>query len=503
MSHVPDHALHARFLRGLALCPASNAVRTGDQTLRYDAAYELALHWAGGLAAAADGPLTVGILADKGVGAYIGVLGALFAGATVVPLNPELPPARLAMMLHTAGANAVLADQHGAAVLARSGVDLPVVGTDTDPSAGRRKALDAPRWGRPSDVAYILFTSGSTGRPKGVPITHANLHYHFGLMDRRFDFHAGDVFSQVLELNFDCAIFELFSAWAAGGTVCHVPAFAYLDMASFLRDRGVTVWFSTPSAIRLIRRTGSLGPGALPTLRWSCFAGEALTCSDAADWAAAADRSVIENLYGPTELTLTITAHRWSPDTSPRLAVNGVVPIGPVYPGHRYMLLGPDGSAVTDEGELCVTGPQMTPGYLTPSDNEGRFIVRETAKWYRTGDRVRLLPDGQLAYLGRNDSQVQLGGMRVELAEVDHAVRACRGVTDAVTVTRPTTEDDLELVTFYTGVPSSPVDLARQLRENLPTAMIPRLFRLVDEFPLNANRKIDRFQLADSAAARE
>jgi acyl-coenzyme A synthetase/AMP-(fatty) acid ligase len=179
--------------------------------------------------------------------------------------------------------------------------------------------------------------------------------------------------------------------------------------------------------------------------------------------------------------------------------VNGIVPIGAVYPGHDHLLLAPDGTHSTTEGELCVTGPQMASGYLDPADDEGRYLQFDGRSWYRTGDRVRVLPNGELAYLGRADSQVQIQGMRVELAEIDHAMRACEGVTDAVTVTRPV-EDGLQLVVFYTGVSASPVELTRRLRKILPDAMVPKVFRHVPEFPLNSNRKIDKVRLAGVAA---
>jgi acyl-coenzyme A synthetase/AMP-(fatty) acid ligase len=270
-------------------------------------------------------------------------------------------------------------------------------------------------------------------------------------------------------------------------------------MPGFVAERRMTVWFSTPSAISLIRRMGGLAPGALPSLRWSFFAGEALRASDVEDWRAAASSSVVENLYGPTELTVTITGHRWDPATSPALCVNGLVPIGAVHPGHDHLLVTPDGEIDDTEGELCVTGPQLTTGYLDPADDTGRFLERDGRRWYRTGDRIRVRPGGELVYLGRLDSQVQVMGWRVELAEVEHAVRGCPSVEDAVAVPR-TADAGTELVVFYTGQRTAPTELARQLRRVLPAGMLPRQYRHVDELPLNSNRKVDRGALARSLA---
>jgi len=514
-----ETALHARFLRGLALSPRRCAVQVGADAdaYSYEQVHELALRWAGALLAGlAERPRAVGVLAGKGIESYAGLLAVLYTGATAVPLHPDFPAVRTKRMLEAAGVAALIVDGPGLAVaaeLAAAGLDLPMLAPALGggiPLGGGAPlasciplnggaALDEPGSVRPSDVAYVLFTSGSTGRPKAVPITHGNTKHYFGLADRRYDFNPDDVFSQTFDLNFDCAMFDLFCAWGAGARVQAVPAPAYRELPVFLAERRVSVWFSTPSSISLVRRMGGLAAGALPSLRWSLFAGEALQATDAADWQSAAPASAVENIYGPTELTVTVSAHRWLPSTSPGLCVNGLVPIGTVHDGHDHVLLTADGEPSDTEGELCITGPQLTPGYLDPRDGPGRFLERDGRTWYRTGDRVRRLGNGELVYLGRLDAQVQVQGLRVELAEVEHALRGCDGVADAVAVTR-SGESGTELVVFYTGVPARPADLARRLRLVLPPGMVPRQYRHLVEFPLNANRKVDRSRLARAAA---
>jgi amino acid adenylation domain-containing protein len=510
-----EPALPARFLRGLALNPHGPAIRFGGTTVSYEQAHELARRWAGSLLAGLpERPRRVAVLGDKGLSSYVGILAALYTGAAVVPLHPGFPPAHLRRMLEASAATAVIADAHGVDVLTRTGLDLPVLvpedaALSTLPVRPER-ALDAPAAVRPDDLAYLLFTSGSTGRAKGVPITHASNQHYFELMDRRYDFRTDDVFSQTVELNFDCAMFDLFCAWGAGACVQAIPAPAMRDLPGFAAEAGLTVWFSVPSAISLVRRTGGLAPGSLPGLRWSLFAGEALHCADADDWQAAAPNSTVENLYGPTELTITITGHRWSPESA-QMAVNGIVPIGTVHEGHEYLLL--DGMTPQNprdharlhgqqeprEGELCIRGPQLTSGYLDPADDAGRFVQHGGQRWYRTGDRVRELPGGELIYLGRLDSQVQVHGLRVELAEIDQAVRACAGVTNAVTVARPASDGGAELVVYYTGEPISAAELARELRQVLVPGSVPRQYRQVADLPLNSNGKIDRAALTRRA----
>ncbi|GGQ66689.1 AMP-binding protein [Streptomyces pilosus] len=507
MSEEYGGALHARFLSGLALAPERVAARGPGWELTYRQLHERALTWAGALLRAADGdgrggPGAVAVLADKGPDAYTGVLAGLCAGMTVVPMSTGFPASRIRQMLDAAEVSAVVADAAGRALLAEAvepGGRTPPVLTAGDGTlrAGAAHALTAPRPVRPEDTAYILFTSGSTGRPKGVRVTHGATDHYFQVLGTRYPFTPDDVFSQTFDLNFDCSLFDLFCAWGAGAAIQQIPAAAYRDLPAFAASAGLTVWFSTPSAVALARRTGGLGEGALSGLRWSFFAGEALTCRDAGDWHRAAPHSHVENLYGPTELTVTVTGHRWSPQDRD---AGGLVPIGTVHKGHDWLLLGEDGEPTPDEGELVVTGPQMTPGYLDPADEEGRFLEHDGRRWYRTGDRVRRIRGEVLAYVDRLDAQVQVQGWRVEPAEIDQRLREVTGVQDAVTVAVPAPDGQNVLVAFYTGERLSPSLLVRGLRDHLPERMIPRRFQHVPEFPLNPNRKTDRKALRATAA---
>ncbi|NJP66743.1 AMP-binding protein [Streptomyces spiramenti] len=521
--------LPALFLRGLAHGADREALRVGGAGVSYGQLHRQALEWAGALRRAAPGR-PVGVLATGGVTAYAGVLAALYSGSAVVPVHPSFPPDHVRRMLGAASVGTVIADAAGTAALAalarpsERAADRPAVlapdpqGTpppgwprlESDPE----RAAVGPHPLTEEDTAYLLFTSGSTGTPKGVRISHANAAAYFRVLDGRYDFRPDDTFSQTFDLNFDCAMFDLFCAWGSGARVVHVPAGAYPNLPRFLAAENVTVWFSAPSTIGLVRRTCGLAPGSLPTLRWSFFAGEALRNQDAADWQRAADNSAVENLYGPTELTVTIAAHRFDAGADPGNGGNGGVPIGTVHPGHRQLLLRDDGTTVIPgeegasgegsdpgedaEGELCVSGPQLTPGYLDPTHGEGRFLEVDGARYYRTGDRVRRAAGGELLYLGRRDNQVQIQGRRVELAEIDHALSGCSTVAEAVTLAVHG-DAGTDLVVFYTGTPVPPGALARELREALPPGVLPKHYQHLDRLPLNSNRKVDRKVLSETA----
>jgi non-ribosomal peptide synthetase component F len=262
----------------------------------------------------------------------------------------------------------------------------------------------------------------------------------------------------------------------------------------FINAHRITHWFSVPSLVSFAARSDTLAPGAMPTLRWSLFAGEPLTLTQAEAWQAAAPASRLVNLYGPTELTITCTEYRLphEPRDWPRPA-NGTVPIGTCYPSLEFLVL--------DDGELCIRGPQRFPGYLEPADNAGRFVALDEGAplsdlhWYRTGDRVTE-QDGSLVHLGRIDYQVKLRGHRIEPGEIEGRLREQAGVRDAVAVAVDGPDGEKRLEAAVTGTDCDTERLLSALAASLPRYMIPRRIAVLDELPLNRNGKIDRPVLA-------
>lgn len=480
-----DGHLHGWFLRGMRRDQNAVALRVGNQRFTYRQLHERALALAGDLLASTGSrPRRVGLLAARTFQAYAGILAAGYVGAAVVPLNPDFPPERTRRMIAAAELDVLLVDTGGLDLLAELVDELGTAPVVCEPTA---TPLTHPHTPRPQDIAYILFTSGSTGRPKGVPVRHGNVDAYLRFVHDRYRFTAADVFSQTFDLTFDLAMFDMFTAWGSGGTLVGMPPQAFVSVPDFVAQHGITVWFSSPSVISLLRRGRSLTPDSLPSLRYSLFCGEPLLRRDAAEWQSAAGNSTVENLYGPTELTISCSVHRWEPDTSPDRCVNDIVSIGTMHPGLDHVLIDRDGRPHAETGELCVTGTQMFPGYLDPADDEGRFLDHDGRRWYRTGDLVCRQSDGQLGYLGRRDHQVKINGVRVELAEVEWGLRRCAGVVDAVAVAV-----DGELMAFCLGAPRPSAELIAELATFFPRCLIPLHYEYLDEFPLNANRKTDR-----------
>jgi acyl-coenzyme A synthetase/AMP-(fatty) acid ligase len=226
----------------------------------------------------------------------------------------------------------------------------------------------------------------------------------------------------------------------------------------------------------------------------SQFAGEALSAALANEWGTAAPSSTVENLYGPTEATITITAYEWTPDEQQ----DGFVPMGPVYPGHRAVLVDHEGNEMPPDqpGELCIAGPQVAPGYFR--DPERTAAVFKTLPgqgdtiWYCTGDLVE--PDEKRGFLyrGRIDDQVQIMGFRVELQEVDGALRAALDSPLAIAVSHPPGPAAQGVYAFAVEGDVDEVTALERCRERLPHYMVPRRIFFRPNLPMNSNGKIDR-----------
>ncbi|PZG02534.1 amino acid adenylation domain-containing protein [Micromonospora deserti] len=461
-------------------------------------------------------PRVVGLCASRSLAAYAGYLAALRLSATVVPLAPDLPVERARRICAAAAVDLLITDDSGQRV-ADDGPGpldvLPLSGAPHHPWwAEPDRPWSEPYSGNPDDIAYILFTSGSTGSPKGVPIRHRNLTGYLAHCVTSYEVGPGSRLSQTFELTFDPSVFDMFVAWLSGALLVAAAPGDTMAPVRYVNDNGITHWFSVPSVISLARRLRSLKPHSMPTLRYSLFAGEQLTLGQARAWAEAAPHSILENLYGPTELTVTCTRYQLPADPArwPRTS-NDTVPIGRVHAHLQGMLRRADG-APADDGELCVRGSQRFDGYLDAAQDDDRFVTYDgerarpftgrpgPADWYRTGDRVRW-EDGALVHLGRLDDQVKIHGYRIELGEIESVLRRHPGVVDVVVLALPTGSGPAELHAIYTCEDVDSASLARVVADHLPPYMAPSRYHRVECLPVNSNGKVDRKRLAADLGA--
>jgi len=483
---------------------------------------KVARRWAGAIVDAAKGkPERVGLYAYRSEVAYAGTLSALFAGATFVPLNPTFPAEKTAAMVSQADLDAIIVDStclpqlksildgfSGCCILTpdSTGFSDPRFWVFDSVALQRARPLaDLPPL-TPEDTAYLLFTSGSTGTPKGVPVTHGNAIFFMEVMSERYAIRPDDRLSQTFDQTFDLSVFDLFMAWSNGASVYAMSPVDLLSTTRFINKNELTVWFSVPSVPAQMCRRNTLKPGSLPSLRWSLFCGEPLPQRSAEAWQAAAPNSIVENLYGPTELTIACFVHRWNPTESPALCRNGIVPIGRPYNGLTAALVddGLNPVAPGEPGELCVSGPQTTPGYWrAPELTAQRYVQlpvsrHETRRFYRTGDLVASLTSGEYVFLGRADQQIKVLGHRVELGEIEAALREEPSVEHAVAFGWPPSAPAAEhIIAVVSGNEVDTSALLERARVALPPYIVPREIHVLTEMPLNSNGKVDRKALKE------
>jgi amino acid adenylation domain-containing protein len=474
----------------------------------------------------------VGVLASRSLTAYGGTLAVLAAGATFVALNPAYPAQRNASILRRAGIRTLVVGDEGLAQLEElrtiSGDTLHLIAPESllqglPPAAGRTAGLlrDARHMGTPApwlpprraaddELAYLVFTSGSTGEPKGVVITHGNLSAYLRNFRRLAPAHAEDRIATTYELSFDVALHDMLNAWWSGATLVVMPERAMLAPARFILDERISVWFSVASFAMLLQKQGLLRPGLFPGLRLSLLCGEALPMATALAWAAAAPNSELYNVWGPTETTMELSFYRWEPGLSESHCKRGLVPIGVPFADHRHLLLDEQGRAVhgAGEGELLVQGPQVGPGYWQDeARTEASFVSLpgQAGRWYRSGDRMERDALGNYHFISRIDFMVKVRGHRIELGDVEHALRQAAGIDLVAVVPQPALDGMAQGLVGFVCSAEEPVATAGRIRDQLrlllPKALLPDEIRVLPELPMNANRKIDRGALAASLGA--
>ncbi len=529
---MTSQVIHARLQAAAVAAPARPAIVDGERSISYgeldDRSDELARLLVGLGVQPGD---RVGLHLEKSIEALTGIYAILKAGAAYVPLDSDAPPMRLGYIarncelrcLLSAGDKAVewgplcdagapletivVLDEVLAEAASRDRAAAPAgVRVVSEPAAVESPAGSAPRAeAGADDVAYILYTSGSTGEPKGVTLTHRNALAFVDWAVERFAVGPQDRLSSHAPLHFDLSIFDLYAAVTAGATLVLVPAQASVfpsQLARFIAESQISVWYSVPSILTMLALRGGLAETSLPHLRTVLFAGEVFPTKHLRRLMGLLPGAAFVNLYGPTETN--VCTYYEVP--SPAEDRDDAIPIGRAIDGV-------DAFAVTDEGalaepgevgELHVGGPTVMRGYWGDGERSERALVPDPrggeGAVYRTGDLVVEDPAGDFLFLGRRDSQVKSRGYRIELGEIERALEAHEAVVECAVVAIP---DDLvtNRIKAFVAVrePVEGSELARFCAQRVPRYMVPESFALQDALPKTSTGKIDRRRLAGAA----
>lgn len=446
------------------------------------------------------------------------LLAVLEAGGVHVPLDPTLPAARQEAILRDLASPFLVTERALLTVAPPVPAARIVVLEDQEDAPGEEAVGDAGSVnvkttgetrdlrvsGEPSAAAYIVFTSGSTGTPNGVTITHAALAHHCEDWAARCGLAPGERVGQSCAPTFDVYYEELLPSLAAGATVV-LRGPALMDAAALgahVRRHRISVLNLSAGYWQTVARVWAESPGLAPVglLRLMIVGSDRVTVEGVADWRRSPlARVPLMNAYGPTEATITATAHEVADDEERDEWRR--VPIGRPLKGRPAYILDRDGGIVPPgvAGELRIGGPALARGLLgRPGLTAARFLPdpfgEPGGRLYRTGDRARYRTDGAIDFLGRIDHQIKIRGFRVELGEVE-AVLGSHPAIEAVVVAADSSGAATRLVAWYVaraGTMPTAGGLLAHAKERLPRYMVPAAFVRLDALPMTATGKVDR-----------
>ncbi|MGW2181346.1 amino acid adenylation domain-containing protein [Streptomyces sp. NPDC001732] len=510
--------VHSHVERHAARHPSRTAIDDGRGSIGYAGLADRARRTAARLSARGVSPgRIVAVGGRRGIDVVTAFLALELLGAVYLPVDADWPAARVESLLADSGAVLALitggpADT-GELVKGARAAGVPVTAPEPADVPYNRTAPVAP-----DEIRYVLYTSGSTGRPKAAVVEHRGMLNHLWAKVDDLGLTADDRLAQTAPLGFDISVWQMLAPLLVGGRVQIFDDERARDGALLLeelRGRGTTVLETVPTLIRFLldaQEGAGTGPGAL---RWMIATGEELPPALARRWHATLPGVRLLNAYGPTECSDDVTHAVLGP---PADDVRHL-PIGsPVGNAELHVLREEDGRwqacAHGEAGELFVGGIVVGRGYLGDPVRTAQAFFADPfgdgdGRLYRTGDAVRVLPDGQLEYLGRVDRQVKLGGVRMELAEIE-AVLGTHPAIAACAVTVHTPDDAGALVareSAHTPAAAQPPRLVAyvthrgeevpqetlraHLAERLPAPMVPRTFVVLPRIPLTRNGKTD------------
>jgi amino acid adenylation domain-containing protein len=454
----------------------------------------------------------VGICMRKSVDAIAAIFGIMKAGAAYVPTDPTAPASRNAYIFHNCAVKVIIVESHLAARLVeefkRVGfapgmivIDGVGVGVPLTKALDRLDAIGPAHCfpsavPDPSRLAYILYTSGSTGRPKGVILSHSNASCFIDWCSDVFQPNEHDRFSSHAPFHFDLSILDIYVSLKHGATLVLVEEQLGKDparLAPWIAQKKLTVWYSAPSILSLLAQFGKLEQHDYSSLRLVLFAGEVFPTKYLKLLKSLWSHPRYFNLYGPTE-TNVCTFYE-----VPRVISESQtepVPIGKVCPYCDPLVVDESGIEVArgTEGELCIAGSSVLAGYWNLPENTAKsFLPGRDRRWYRTGDIVVELPDGNYKFLGRRDRMIKKRGYRIELGEIEVALYRHPIIKEAAVLAFPDT-DGIPIKAFTStrdGSRLSIIELKKFCSENLPLYMVPDLFCSLESLPKTSTDKID------------
>ena len=491
-----DVLLHTLLDKQVGIQPEKEAVVTPDTRISYGELSSRAKAIARILKTHGALPNTlVAIVMEKGWEQVVAAYGVLYSGAAYLPVDASLPRQRRDKILKDGEVRLVLT-QSWLADSINWPDGLTVFSVDKTGPADESETLVPVQTS--SDLAYVIYTSGSTGDPKGVMIDHKGAVNTILDINKRFHIGREDKIFALVEMSFDLSVYDVFGVLAAGGTVI-IPAFKrkndpenWLDLMN--RER-VTIWNSVPQPVQLLHECAKNRDSLPGYLRLILMSGDWIPLDLPEKIKSIYPNVDIVGLGGATEASI------WSifypiKQVDPSWTS---IPYGKPLSNQKFYVLNNQFNPCPEwvTGHLYISGTGLAKGYWNDkakTDKSFIFHPKTNERLYRTGDTGRYLPDGNIEFLGREDSQVKIRGYRIEQGEIEVALKRCSGIQNAVIKTAGNLRGDKHLVAYVVAEDNAqvvPEKLKQALKSILPEYMVPSFFILIDRIPLTANGKID------------
>ncbi len=439
----------------------------------------------------------VGIITANHIDTYAAIFACWFTGRAYVPLNPRVPKERNSLVVNQASIRIVINPGTDAGNVIELNESITVADTTAE-NAGRELRSGNLTEGDAGRLMYILFTSGSTGIPKGVPISYKNVSaFVEGYNQLGIPVSSEDRYLQMFDLTFDVSVASFLIPLLSGACVYTVPSegIKYMQVYKIIKDHAITFAAIVPSVINYLK--SYFNEIRLPQLKYCILTAEASKNEIVREWASCIPNCTIINLYGPTEGTIWCTGYTWTKSTTLK-GYNEMMAIGQPFYGIRALILDDQLNEVQqgEKGQLCISGGQITPGYLNNEEkNKESFFVKDGNRFYKTGDLCYKDPAGDIFYCGRLDHQVKIQGFRIELSEIEVAVRSFADINVAA-IGYKNDKGLTQIGVFVENFKDDTRLIKQHLESKLPYYMIPSEIRSIRDFPVNTSGKVDRLALA-------
>lgn len=446
----------------------------------------------------------IAILMEKHPNEVAAFFGAVYASCFYVPLDPEMPPARMESILESVDAKLLIVDKKGEKIAKSLHFPVKTVAFEEIASNAicetalaeiRKTQID-------TDPIYIVFTSGSTGVPKGVVACHRSVIDYIETLSKALHFSEETVFANQTPLFFDAPLKELMPVIKFGATAYLLPRTLFMFpmmLCNFLNEYKINTVCWVVSALTMISSLGLLEKNPPKYLTTVAFGSEVFPLPQYKLWREALPQAQFYNLYGPTEATGMSTV--WKADRA--LEEGEAIPIGRPFRNTDLMLVKEDGTraAAGEVGEIYLRGTCVTHGYYNNPEKTREAFVQNPLQHaypetvYKTGDLAYQNKHGEYVFVSRKDAQIKHMGHRIELGEIEAAAAKCQNILQACCVYDQTNK---RIVLYYTGK-SDTVSLLNELKTYLPRYMLPAVCIALEKMPLTPNGKLDRKLLRERA----